>query len=1209
MKTIWKMTIAVLLATVMLSEVLSAPAETLAPASLQTKRQAQERARTMARELVSSVLDMQLTKLEVNGLDKLPIYGEIALMRKNMDRLIETDMAEVAELLSQAQGLPEAERQKKVDAAREKTRGIVVRLSIERQNLLRRLKLADMAAQVRRLIDLQTVNLRQTETLTAKQATQTLATIQDERDLKALYGQLHNLVRAVSTWGGAEGAVAADGLRILKAARVGEEIAGAIASLEAVKFADAAVREKAVLKGLAALLEKIDEARGLASSDVEGLLKEVAQLTKWQQDLKLTTKMENLSDKAAEDLLQQQSKLHKDLDKFDEALKRIPGADAPLQKAKASAYEATANLFAAKKPEAVKEQDKVLANLATITEQLKKAALQENSAKSADELAELSKRLKNARAALKESEPHQRKAFAKDPAKPETLKENLAEIGKKLAQARGEPELPSQVTSRLDEAKEAVKRAQEKGEPESLNDAKAAVDRATAEVNAAAAETERRQLAVKIGELGRAAEALERAAAHQRDLSDKAAEAAKKHGFTPAEATELHKEQQEVVKVADNTAEGVKNTAPKAAEKLAEANKPIRKVEAELGNAKQTPQAADAVAKEAKKTAKVLEAAAALLRSEIKDTAKALVRVADDQLADLGEVAKEVDKARADLPSADKDQLEVLAEAKKRIAEARTEQQRALGQEKAAKQRDLARKIVDALAQQDRAEQAAIDLTDGKTARTVDAVVAQQKAADQIGELAKEAKDATGEALAKAEKSAVKAAKDLLDGKPHQAEAARKETRAALMKALRDARAQAEKTAAEEEGKPNADAQKRVSDLSREAAQLAKDDAPAAVKHLDKAGEHSQEAEKKLASGEKPGKAQKNTAAALRDAEEQIDKAMRDLAQRQLDQKEGKGEQIAKAADKSAKVDPDALAALRDAEKSAKTKEGSTSSKSELSEMPQTPKSVKETRNHLDKAAVALDNRKAQAERDRALAEEAGRDAVKQQDARNRIDSLSNELAKTDDKEMKRANELNTAMIDFADTERRIGENAGEISKQKDVANQPLRVALEAASKLAKSQDSDKGDDAKTGAENKDGMEPSQNDDKAGLPMNAQLGAGLVPASPEMTAAMIAGAKAAAMAAQAAQAAQQSGSPSASSSPGPGSLSGNAASIATKGARFGGASGSRGADSTAKSKSSQEEPWMAKLPPEIRKAIGANARERPPRGYEELLRRYFQREE
>ena len=453
----------VLLTAIVLIEVLAVSAQTPPPASLQAKRQAQDRSRAMARELVSSVLDMQMTNLEVNGLDKLPIYGEIAQMRKNIDRLIETDMAEVADLLTQAQGLPEAERQKKYSAIREKTRGIVVRLSIERQNLLRRLKLADMAAQIRRLIDLQTTSLRQTETLTATQSTQTLATIQDERDLKALYGQLHNLLRAVSTWGGAEGVAAADGLRIVKTARVGEEIDAVVTSLEAVKFSNAVVSEKAVIKGLRALLEKVDEVRGFANSDIEGLLKEVAELTKRQQEIKQKTKVDNLLDKAAEELLQQQSKLHKDLDTLDEALKRIPGAETPLQKAKASAYEATTNLFAAKQPEAVKEQDKVLANLAVITEQLKKAKNQEDTAKSADQLARLAEHLKKAREALKESEPNQEKAFAKDPPNAKTVKENLEELGKKLEKARSEPELPSQLVSRLEEAKDAVKAAKREG--------------------------------------------------------------------------------------------------------------------------------------------------------------------------------------------------------------------------------------------------------------------------------------------------------------------------------------------------------------------------------------------------------------------------------------------------------------------------------------------------------------------------------------------------------------------------------------------------------------------------------------------------------------------------------------------------------------------------------------------------------------------------
>src|SRR5690606_11598730 len=38
----------------------------------------------------------------------------------------------------------------------------------------------------------------------------------------------------------------------------------------------------------------------------------------------------------------------------------------------------------------------------------------------------------------------------------------------------------------------------------------------------------------------------------------------------------------------------------------------------------------------------------------------------------------------------------------------------------------------------------------------------------------------------------------------------------------------------------------------------------------------------------------------------------------------------------------------------------------------------------------------------------------------------------------------------------------------------------------------------------------------------------------------------------------------------------------------------------------ENEPWFAKLPPELRSAIQSKARGKAPRGYEERLRRYFE---
>ena len=37
----------------------------------------------------------------------------------------------------------------------------------------------------------------------------------------------------------------------------------------------------------------------------------------------------------------------------------------------------------------------------------------------------------------------------------------------------------------------------------------------------------------------------------------------------------------------------------------------------------------------------------------------------------------------------------------------------------------------------------------------------------------------------------------------------------------------------------------------------------------------------------------------------------------------------------------------------------------------------------------------------------------------------------------------------------------------------------------------------------------------------------------------------------------------------------------------------------------QVDPWLARLPPEVRSAIRANSQRTPPRGYEERMHKYF----
>jgi hypothetical protein len=47
-------------------------------------------------------------------------------------------------------------------------------------------------------------------------------------------------------------------------------------------------------------------------------------------------------------------------------------------------------------------------------------------------------------------------------------------------------------------------------------------------------------------------------------------------------------------------------------------------------------------------------------------------------------------------------------------------------------------------------------------------------------------------------------------------------------------------------------------------------------------------------------------------------------------------------------------------------------------------------------------------------------------------------------------------------------------------------------------------------------------------------------------------------------------------------------------------------DSATAARRFAEDPWFAKLPPSLRNAMQSKVRRAPPRGYEELLRRYFE---
>ena len=278
-------------------------AQTLPVDRARRQQQVQRQVRTMARQLVGSVLDLQLQQLRENGLTSHPWYNEIRTMREHLDEMVESEMSNVIAMLSKIDTEDEAQRDKVFRAAREKSRDIVIRLLVERQTLLRRLKIAEMAARVRQLIELETKVLMATLSLpeqpTARRQALNLTAIEDQRDVKATYLQFKEALAEVSHWPPPLGEEAAEGLRKLTENRVDEELVAAETHLQGAAFAEAATSQKTVIRGLQALLLQMQHAQKIAERQNDALGQKIRELIEKQEEIQKATQ-QNPLDKQAE---------------------------------------------------------------------------------------------------------------------------------------------------------------------------------------------------------------------------------------------------------------------------------------------------------------------------------------------------------------------------------------------------------------------------------------------------------------------------------------------------------------------------------------------------------------------------------------------------------------------------------------------------------------------------------------------------------------------------------------------------------------------------------------------------------------------------------------------------------------------------------------------------------------------------------------------
>jgi len=1198
------------------------PARAVDTDSLRRKQDAQERARDMTRQLLTGILDVQLQQLEENGLKDLPLYRDIALMRKNIGALVNKEMEQVVELLVKGQRGSAAERDETYQQARKMIRQIVTRLATERQNLMRRLKSAELAAQVQRLIVVQTKVWQATKSipdqLPTKQEAAALAAIEDQGDVKQLFLQLVETLADVSQWGGPLGAGAAEGLQILQAASVGKELDSARSYLGELHFPEAANSQQLVIKGLRLLLEKLNDTENQLSSDKNSGLALAQALTEKQEKLRDKTKQADLTDPKAERLVEEQAAIRKELNDLAAAIGAQPTAAALLEQAKASAYEATGRLFDAKGDEAVAEQGKVLANLAELTQQLAQATDAGMADKSAAELNKQVKDLEQAKADIDriKAEQTQVDKTAELNVTPAALQEQ--QVAQSLAKVDDNRSLPKAVMSRLSAAEQvaaaaarelASSPAQAANEPQkaTLEKVDRAIERAGAEIAAALDDTRRKAAAVEIGELARAAETLERAAAAERDIAGKAKQAAGEAGMQADAAKQLAARQADLEAIAKSVAQAVEPSSSEAAQAAQAAAQSAAAAREQLDQAAAKPgaeskPAAQQASKASASAAEKLSQAAAKIRRQIDKSAESLVAESTKQLEKVTPVREAVDKSLAEAQSPVAERMERLAQADLAVRDAQAAQERAAGRPAVADAKQMSNALDDARSEQARAEQAAQQLAAGKSASPLETITREQAVAEQTSKLAEAAAkrpqaqaakaagkpDPLQEALKDASRAAAQAARSALDGKsPAQAQAARDQAKQALDKAAQMAAEEAQQAANNPAtGKPDAAAQKQVGEKAAEAGKLVNPDATPAGESLASAEKSSGEAQKQAQTGnaEQAKAAQEQTAKSLQEAAREIKSARDKLAQEQDQQLAEQGRQAKELANRAAQVDPAALAALRDAQSRATPPAAKTNAKPAANASENAPRAAeaqKQSKQDMERASANLNAREQRIERDKQIAEAVREMTRDQEQAAQDIASRSADLLATpeDDpgaaeqgadpkanagdgperaltkssKRRQAAERLSQAQRQFAQGQRGTGEAAEEMAGQTQIANRPLREAMERASKLpfpnlpssnrqmnadgslAAADAGEAAGDQQAGTPN-GGIPPKGSSGAGNRPPNApkptggpddpgsdlaqmlpddrsELGTGFIPNSPETTAELMAGEDAAAQAA------------------------------------------------------------------------------------------------
>ncbi|MGQ9771347.1 MAG: hypothetical protein ACUVQG_12410 [Thermogutta sp.] len=436
-----------------------------ASTDLLRKQNLQQQVRQMAKRLVADRLTEQILQLEENGLTHLPLYAELREMQGHLDELVETHMKEVLVALEQLIQAPPEKQPALFQFAREKSRNVLVRLLIEREKILRRLRIAEIEERVVRLIERETGVLEKTRKVPIENSFQQVASAvairEDQQDVYTLFRGLKEALSQIETWGGRVGTEATAALAALAETQVDDLFVQSLQRLSEGQLIEAARLEGEIIAALQALLERIRRFQGeLESDSKDAVRRAIEEMAKRQEDLRRQTLSAENNPQQLEPLTESQLQLQKEIE---QAVQKLSQSPQPLHQAAQAAAQATDTLFQGDIPQAAEHQQSVVDHLREAAESLENEATGVHTAEGMPDAQTLTAELADLRQVKTELEKIRRQqdqiSQIAEHGQWKEAAEAESELGDKIDQVANEKPLPNKVSEAIEQAAETVKQS------------------------------------------------------------------------------------------------------------------------------------------------------------------------------------------------------------------------------------------------------------------------------------------------------------------------------------------------------------------------------------------------------------------------------------------------------------------------------------------------------------------------------------------------------------------------------------------------------------------------------------------------------------------------------------------------------------------------------------------------------------------------------